>query len=101
MEGSAAKIGEFMLPLLMPNGTEEEKKLAMPHARDLGIAFQLTNFIRDIDEDWRDLGRQYIPEEICKQFGVDLKLRDSTQAGFADLIEHLFEIADKYYTSAA
>ena len=28
----------------------------MPHARDLGIAFQLTNFLRDVGEDL-DRGR--------------------------------------------
>jgi Brp/Blh family beta-carotene 15,15'-monooxygenase len=99
MQGSAAVIGDFMLPLLMPDATEEERAAARPHARDLGIAFQLTNFIRDIDEDL-DLNRQYIPEDICQQFGVKISLRDNDQEGLPQMIEHLFSIADNYYKSA-
>ena len=53
MDGSAAVIGEMMLPILEPGDLEA----ARPHARDLGNAFQLTNFLRDIDEDL-DRGRQ-------------------------------------------
>ena len=40
MDGSAAVIGEMMLPILEPTSGE-----AIGHARDLGIAFQLTNFL--------------------------------------------------------
>lgn len=59
--GSAAVIGDFMLPILQPD--EKLREALTPHARDLGRAFQMTNFIRDISEDL-DLGRQYIPEEV-------------------------------------
>ena len=58
VDGSAAVIGEMMLPILEPTDYDA----ALPHARDLGVAFQLTNFLRDIDEDL-DRGRQYIPLE--------------------------------------
>ncbi|MGH9178725.1 MAG: phytoene/squalene synthase family protein, partial [Acidimicrobiales bacterium] len=43
MDGSAAVIGEMMLPILEPTDPA-----AFGHARDLGIAFQLTNFWRDV-----------------------------------------------------
>src|SRR5690606_36906449 len=43
MDGSAAVIGELMLPILEP----ENAAAALPGARDLGLAFQLTNFLRD------------------------------------------------------
>ncbi len=46
MDGSAAVIGEMMLPILEPLRPE-----ALQHARDLGNAFQLTNFLRDVSED--------------------------------------------------
>ena len=59
--GSAAVIGDFMLPILQPD--EKLREALTPHARDLGRAFQMTNFIRDISEDL-DLGRQYIPEDV-------------------------------------
>ncbi|HEY5822660.1 MAG TPA: phytoene/squalene synthase family protein [Propionibacteriaceae bacterium] len=66
MEGSAAVIGEMMLPVLEPAGPE-----AKAPARALGLAFQLTNFLRDIDEDL-DRGRVYVPQEDLRRFGVDL-----------------------------
>ena len=54
MDGSAAVIGEMMLPVLRP-GTD-----AVAPARALGLAFQLTNFLRDVGEDL-DRGRVYLP----------------------------------------
>ena len=73
MDGSAAVIGEMMLPILEPTDYDA----ALPHARDLGNAFQLTNFLRDIDEDL-DRGRQYVPLEDSDRFGVDLTQRSVT-----------------------
>jgi len=46
--GSAAVIGLEMVPVLEPLVPRE---VADPYARDLGIAFQLSNFIRDVGED--------------------------------------------------
>ena len=57
MEGSAAVIGEMMLPVLEPLSPD-----AFEPARSLGLAFQLTNFLRDIDEDL-DRGRVYVPAD--------------------------------------
>jgi phytoene synthase len=39
------------------------------YARDLGVAFQLTNIIRDVGEDARR-GRIYLPQEDLTRFGV-------------------------------
>jgi 15-cis-phytoene synthase len=69
MDGSAAVIGEMMLPILEPVSPE-----AIGPARDLGLAFQLTNFLRDVAEDL-DRGRIYLPLEDLDQFGVDPKTR--------------------------
>ena len=66
MEGSAAVIGEMMLPVLEPTSP-----MAKEPARALGLAFQLTNFLRDVDEDL-DRGRVYVPQEDLRRFGVDL-----------------------------
>lgn len=72
MEGSAAVIGEMMLPVLEPLSPA-----AREPARALGFAFQLTNFLRDIDEDL-DRGRVYVPQADLRRFGVDLSERTVT-----------------------
>ena len=69
MEGSAAVIGEMMLPILEPRSPE-----ALGPARDLGLAFQLTNFLRDVDEDL-DRARVYLPQEDLQRFGADPRRR--------------------------
>lgn len=94
MDGSAAVIGEMMLPILEPTDYE----VALPHARDLGNAFQLTNFLRDIDEDL-DRGRQYIPLEDSRRFGVDLTNRRVTPE-FVELMQFEIERCRDLYRSA-
>jgi phytoene synthase len=69
MDGSAAVIGEMMLPILEPLTPE-----AREPARDLGNAFQLTNFLRDVAEDL-DRGRVYIPQEDLDRFGAEPERR--------------------------
>ena len=69
MWGSAAVIGLEMMPIL---GTREgiARAEAEPFAADLGRAFQVTNFLRDIAEDL-DRGRIYIPLQEWSAFGVE------------------------------
>jgi phytoene synthase len=70
MWGSAAVIGLQMLPIL---GREDERtdwSRLSRHAADLGLAFQLTNFLRDVGEDL-DRGRIYLPQQSLDRFGVD------------------------------
>ncbi len=64
VEGSAAVIGLLMLPILEPSSAT-----AAVYARDLGIAFQLANFLRDVGEDLRR-GRIYLPQDSLRHFGV-------------------------------
>ena len=75
MHGSAAVIGLQMLPILEPMPGMAD--IASAYAADLGRAFQLTNFIRDIGEDLRR-GRVYLPKEDLAAFGVG---RDDLEAG--------------------
>lgn len=75
--GSAAVIGLQMVPILEPTSPE-----AYPRATDLGVAFQLANFIRDVGEDL-ERGRVYLPLDDLARFGVtraDLEARTMTQA---------------------
>ena len=63
--GSAAVIGLQMVPILEPTS-----QIAYERAQDLGIAFQLANFVRDVSEDLTR-GRIYLPLEELAKFGVD------------------------------
>ena len=80
MWGSAAVIGLQMLPVLGRADERTRWDVLEAHAIDLGIAFQLTNFIRDIAEDLRR-GRVYLPQESLDLFGVD---RDRLARGRVD-----------------
>ena len=73
MEGSAAVIGELMLPVLRPRSAA-----AFEPARALGLAFQLTNFLRDVGEDL-DRGRVYLPQDDLARFGADPARRVADQ----------------------
>ena len=67
MKGSAEAIGLQVLPIL---GTVADREATAPHAAALGRAFQLTNFLRDIDEDLVR-GRVYLPADELASHGVD------------------------------
>ncbi|CAN5860412.1 MAG: phytoene/squalene synthase family protein [Ilumatobacteraceae bacterium] len=94
MDGSAAVIGEMMLPILEP----VDPAAAREPARALGEAFQLTNFLRDIDEDL-DRDRQYVPQEDLRRFGVDLWERRCTST-FVELMRFEIERARQLYRRA-
>jgi phytoene synthase len=94
MDGSAAVIGEMMLPILEPS----DLGLARPRARDLGVAFQLTNFLRDVGEDL-DRGRVYLPQEDLRRFGVDPYERRVDEAWHA-LMTFEIERTRAFYASA-
>jgi phytoene synthase len=95
MGGSAAAVGEMMTAVMQPDDPET----ARPHARALGEAFQLTNFLRDVREDVVERDRIYLPETArdehgvteaqIKQFGMD--------EGFAALMRSELERTEKRY----
>lgn len=94
MEGSAAVIGEMMLPVLRPLSPA-----AFEPARALGLAFQLTNFLRDVGEDL-DRGRVYLPQADLRRFGADPARRVVDEAWRAvmrfeiDRARHLYRQAE-------
>ncbi|GIG88837.1 phytoene/squalene synthase family protein [Plantactinospora endophytica] len=102
MDGSAAAIGTMMLPIL---GSADPAAAREP-ARQLGLAFQLTNFIRDVAEDLAR-GRVYLPAEDLARFGVtpaDLVAaaeRGRATAPIRALIEYEVSRAREHYVAAA
>lgn len=92
MDGSAAVIGEMMLPILEPSSPD-----ALAGARDLGLAFQLTNFLRDVGEDL-DRGRVYVPQSDLDRFGADPWARRVDDA-WRELMEFEFARCDALYAS--
>jgi phytoene synthase len=85
--GSAAVIGLQMVPILGPLHND-----AFAAAEKLGIAFQLANFIRDVDEDL-DRGRVYLPLKELGQFGVTREMLEE-RVLTPEIIEALkFQIA--------
>jgi phytoene synthase len=65
MYGSAGVIG-----LMVTHVVGYSTDAAFPYAIKLGYAFQLTNFLRDIREDYEELGRVYMPQDELKRFGL-------------------------------
>lgn len=85
MDGSAATVGRLMAPLL---GADDDG--AEPLAR-LGVAFQLTNFVRDVREDW-EMDRVYLPglDEDDLRRGVASPALRSRIAADVDRARRLF-----------
>jgi phytoene synthase len=80
-------------------GYRDERTLE--YARKLGIAFQLTNIIRDVGEDARK-NRIYLPMDDLKRFAVpagDILSAKPTPA-FRDLMAYEAERARSYYQEA-
>ncbi len=73
----------------------------LDYAKNLGIAFQLTNIIRDVGEDARK-NRIYLPMEDLKRFGVTAAdiLQGRQTPEFEKLLQFQTERARSYYRSA-
>lgn len=68
--GSAEVVGLMCLKVFV-NGNENEFDRLKPSAMKLGSAFQKINFLRDLKDDYQELGRTYFP-------GIDLNEFNST-----------------------
>jgi phytoene synthase len=71
------------------------------YARDLGIAFQLTNIVRDVGEDARR-GRIYLPQDELARHGVAeaALLKGESTPGFGRLIDEQIARARAWYARA-
>ncbi|MEW5942611.1 MAG: presqualene diphosphate synthase HpnD [Pseudomonadota bacterium] len=77
------------------------ERQTLKYAHDLGLAFQLTNIIRDVGEDARR-GRIYLPLDELRQFGVSEEdiLHGRETDNFKRLMAFQLERAQGYYTQA-
>lgn len=93
---AAGVVGLIMLKIFASPDRAAEK-----YAKDLGIAMQLTNILRDIREDY-DRGRIYIPRDEMKQFGVtDTQIAErKVDKNFIKLMKFQIERARSYYKSS-
>jgi phytoene synthase len=83
MYGSAAVVGLMMSYVI---GFEKD---ALKYAEKLGYAMQLTNFLRDIDEDYTQRQRVYFPQDELARFGVST--RDIEEKRFSENFKSFME----------
>ena len=100
MEGSALPVGRAMTYIL---GVRSPYTVGetLPHADSLSIAMQLSNFWRDIGQDW-GIGRIYLPGEDLAHFQVtegDIAAGRITPE-FIALLEFEIERTETYYRDA-
>ena len=87
--------------LMMTHVLGYGSKAAFKYAEKLGIAMQLTNILRDVQED-KEMGRIYLPIEEMKKFGVsegDI-LAENMTANLERLMQFQVARADRYYEEA-
>lgn len=72
--GSAEVVGLMCLKVFTL-GDNKRYKLLVPGAVSLGAAYQKINFLRDMGEDYRQLGRYYFPYDSYKSFSETTKSR--------------------------
>ena len=94
MRGSSVAVAYMMLSVMDP----DDPGVARPHARALGEAFQLTNFLRDIREDVFERDRIYLPESTLMAHGASsrdierLSATDGVRAAVADELRRTEEL---------
>ncbi|MDP3419834.1 MAG: presqualene diphosphate synthase HpnD, partial [Thiobacillus sp.] len=96
----AGVVGEVAASIFDGVRNADEREIRR-YAHELGLAFQLTNIIRDVGEDARR-GRIYLPQDELARFGVaesDLLNGRDTPA-FQALMQFQYERAQMHYDSA-
>jgi phytoene synthase len=96
MQGSAGSVGRILAALL---GVPAERRNEFA---SLALAFQLTNFVRDVREAW-DLDRIYLPAEDLEHFGVSVDQieRRELTPGFRRLVALEVERARSLFRASA
>ncbi len=95
--GSAIVVGYFLAHIYGASSPEAWER-TMASSRNLGIALQLTNFLRDVAEDERR-GRVYLPQDLLRAEGISqINCADPGQAQpLRRVLQHLADVAESYY----
>jgi len=95
--GSAIVVGYFLTHVYGENRPGDFSR-ALNSARALGIALQLTNFLRDVVED-QGRGRTYLPLDYLRAEGIaELDAENERQAiAFGRVLARLAAKTDEYY----
>lgn len=99
----AGTVGLMSMPVF---GCDQEKgyneEIAKEPALSLGVAFQITNIVRDVGEDAVQRGRVYLPKEDMERFGVTEEqiLAQRIDENYINLIKFEIDRARKYYVKA-
>jgi len=96
----AGVVGEVAAAIFDGTRSADDRDIRR-YAHELGLAFQLTNIIRDVGEDARR-GRIYLPQDELARFGVresDL-LNGHTTPEFQALMQFQYERAITHYDNA-
>lgn len=98
--GSAIVVGYF-LTYIYGSDSKENFNRALTGARNLGIALQLTNFLRDVRED-NKRGRVYLPLDMLSDEGIeDFNMKDTSQyPALSRVLRWVGMIAERYYADA-
>lgn len=93
----ASSVGLMLLPILAPSKHQELREFAI----QLGYAMQITNFLRDVGEDYLK-GRIYIPQEILEKYQVKIEyeVENGPTESFKTLFDELASQARHYYQYA-
>jgi phytoene synthase len=93
----AGSVGKMLLPILAPNARMD----LTPFAIALGRAFQLTNILRDIGEDYRR-DRVYLPSSLMKthQYTLSDLQQGTINPSLIAMWEELANLAEGYYQQA-
>ncbi len=93
---AAAVVGLMMTHVL---GYKDDR--AFDYAKQLGIAMQLTNILRDVKED-KEMGRIYLPQTELVQFGVSERhiFDEIMTPQLRALVKFQVERAERYYAEA-
>jgi phytoene synthase len=95
--GSAIVVGYF-LTYVYGSPRPEDFDRALKSARNLGIALQLTNFLRDVAEDQRR-HRVYLPQDMLRAEGIEEMdaANPEQQPALNNVLRKLTALTENYY----